>query len=206
MSDTEIRRLELKNDGCCNGAYKLREGNNLATKCIKFTPSGLYGVVMRFTCPNKSCVFSATAIKNEKGRWTIDNKVCHQRVWVHKLHDYLELQFRILFLAKCHVRNVNKPDGEKFKCIICILRGDRSETYHSMYQLLEHVVQHWGDCLNGVKLLGPLSFTNEGVKTDGEFDLFMPKVVIQIEETKLNQAKLRGFITRSGSDLGEFSG
>lgn len=118
-----------------------------------------------YVCSSVKCAFRGPAIRNDKRHWTVDNRV---RSWKG-------LQYRWLFFAKSHMQQINLQDGHQFRCVICVLLGDQSSVFRGR-ALLEHVISHQGAQVNDITLVGPLSFSNNGIRVDDEFDINLPEI------------------------------
>ena len=90
------------------------------------------------------------------------------------------MQYTPIFLAKSHVPTlvplVEQKINAQYRCIICILSHERTNVFRGHDALLEHILGHGGAVLNGVRLEGPLSFSNDGVNISAEFDINLPEI------------------------------
>lgn len=63
----------------------------------------------------------------------------------------------------------------QYRCIFCIFSHERAGIFYGHDALFEHIIDHAGAQLNGVKLEGPLSFSNAGLSVCGDFDINLPE-------------------------------
>jgi hypothetical protein len=151
--------------GCCKYAHRLRDGivkKSLMLQNQAITPGAQNFLYM---CSSNKCDFRGPAIQNNKRQWTVDNRI-------RSRHG---LQYRWLFLAKSHIQKTNQRDGDCFRCILCILLGDQSSIFQGHDALLGHVISHQGAQFDHITLVGPLSFSNDGIRVDDEFDINLPE-------------------------------
>lgn len=156
--------------GCCKNAHHLRDGK--LEKSLKLqTLTTMPGTMnCNFKCPSRKCAFQVPALMNKKHDWLIDKRV---RTWNGML------QYTLIFLAKSHVPTLVPLHEQKtraeYRCIVCILSHETANVFQGHDALLEHVLGHGGATLNGVRLEGPLSFSNDGVSISGDFDINLPE-------------------------------
>jgi hypothetical protein len=149
--------------GFCQGAYQLQVG--LIDSAIKIhnASTSMTGQGQYYACRGKRCVFEGPAVIYEKG-WSYDRN----------LRSRNQLKYRWLFLAKSHIPQERvKNKLYAFRCLICVLLGDESSTFHGSNQLLEHVGGHAGTQVVGLTLLGPLVVGNNSITQahDDNFDI-----------------------------------
>jgi hypothetical protein len=151
--------------GCCKYAHRLRDGigEALMLQNLAITPGAQN---YHYVCSSVKCAFRGPAIPNGRRRWMVDNRI---RSWKG-------FQYRWLFLAKSHMQQIKPEDGHQFRCIICVLLGDQSSVFQGEGALLEHVISHQGAQVNDITLVGPLSFSNDGIRVDDEFDINLPEI------------------------------
>ena len=153
--------------GFCQGAYHLQVG--LIDSAIKLhnASTSMTGQGQYYACRSKRCVFEGPAMMYERG-WSYDRN----------LRSRNQLKYRWLFLAKSHVSQARvKNKLYDFKCLICVLLGDKSSKFHGSNQLLEHVSGHAGTQIGAITLLGPFLLGNNSIKQahDDDFDInFLP--------------------------------
>jgi hypothetical protein len=154
--------------GCCKYAHHLRDGIGKALRLqnLAITPGAQN---YHYVCSSSKCTFRGPAIQDDRRHWTIDNRI---RSWEG-------LQYRWLFFAKSHMQQISPQDGQQFRCVICVLLGDQSSVFRSQGALLEHVISHQGAQVNDITLVGPLSFSNDGIRVDDEFDINLPEISSQ---------------------------
>jgi hypothetical protein len=158
---------ETNYGGFCPGAYQLQVG--LIDSAIKIhnASTSMTGQGQYYACRGKRCVFEGPALIYEK-TWSYDRN----------LRTRNQLEYRWLFLAKSHIPQERvKNKLYDFRCLICVLLGDESSTFHGSNQLLEHVGGHAGTQLAGITLSGPLVVSNNSITEahDDNFDIcFLP--------------------------------
>lgn len=74
------------------------------------------------------------------------------------------------------MQQISPQDGHPFRCVICVLLGDQSSVFWGQGALLKHVISHQGAQVNDITLVGPLSFSNDGIRVDDEFDINLPEI------------------------------
>lgn len=145
--------------GCCKYAHQLRDGK--AEKALTLQYSALEN--SQYQCSSVKCSFQVPAIRNQKREWLMDDRI-------RSSHG---LQYRWIFLVKSHM--YQQGNRSQYRCIICVLLGDQSSAFTGQDALFTHVISHQGALLNSVRLEGPLSFSNNGVRVDGDFDINLPE-------------------------------
>lgn len=149
--------------GFCQGAYQLQVGLidsaiKRKNESVSMTGQGQY-----YACRGKRCVFEGPAVMYEQG-WSYDRN----------LRSRTGLKYRWLFLAKSHIPQERvKNKLYDFRCLICVLLGDKSSIFHGTNHLLEHVGGHAGSQVAGIILRGPLVLGNSSIAPahDDNFDI-----------------------------------
>lgn len=156
--------------GCCKYAHHLRDGNtskSLRRQNAAFSPGA---TKINFVCQSTKCNFQIQAFQNKKRDWVVDDR---PQLWRRTL------QYTPIFLAKSHLPTLapllEQKKSAQYRCIICILLNDRANLFRGQDALLEHVLGHVGASLNGVRVAGPLTFSNNGVSIRSDFDIDLPE-------------------------------
>ncbi len=165
QSSTQTNAISPENSfgGFCEGAYLLQVGLPDSALKRKNDSVSMTGQGHYFACRGKRCVFEGPAVLYEQG-WSHDRN----------LRMRPELKYRWLFLAKSHVSQSRVRNKlYDFMCLICVLMGDGSSTFHGANELLEHVAGHAGSQMAGITLTGPLVVGNNAISqaTDQNFDI-----------------------------------
>lgn len=156
--------------GCCKYAHHLRDGKiskSLGRQNLAVTPGAIN---FNFRCKSTKCSFQIPSYQNKKRDWVVDDR---PRIWKGKL------QYTPIFLAKSHIPTLvpllEQKTNAQYRCMICLISHELASVYHGHDALLEHVLGHAGAMLDGVKLAGPLSFSNDGVGISADFDINLPE-------------------------------
>ena len=147
-----------KYGGFCKYAYFTRDkgvnGNLVLQNTAMYTENYVYG------CKSSRCKFSFQA-KRIKGRWEFDTAI----------YTSQGIQYRLTFLAKSHVPQLENTHPRGFLCLLCSMLNHDSDIYLGIDSLFAHIATHRERQINSIPLDGPVSFSNHGVKVDDKFDL-----------------------------------